>query len=120
MTECDDCGSDVAHVWRHREFETETKRTLRWVCPACHPELPAELTVEIDERTAAETGASGAPELRSDGGRRGGAVAATTETATATPSIESTARFACPVCSGETVNGQGMYDCVECGWTGPR
>ncbi|WP_247009830.1 hypothetical protein [Halorientalis litorea] len=115
MTECDDCGSDVAHVWRHREFESETKRTLHWVCPACHPDLPSELTVEVDASTAPEDGQTGAPELRSDGG-----VVSTTNPASPSPSIDTDGRFDCPICSGATVNGQGMYDCLDCGWTGPR
>ena len=130
MTECDDCGTDVAHVWRHRAFKTEGHRDISWVCPACHPELPTRLTVELestDEATGATAeGASGGttPELRSDGGLPGGTAAATAGTADATPTPTPTnsdpTRFACPICSGETVNGQGMYDCVNCGWTGPR
>ena len=133
MTECDECGTDVAHVWRHRAFETEGHRDLRWVCPTCHPELPGDLTVEIEETdetaetpTTAEGSSGGtAPEIRSDGGLPGGTAAATTTAADATPTPTLTttsdpARFACPICSGETVNGQGMYDCAECGWTGPR
>lgn len=131
MTECDDCGTDVAHVWRHRAFETEGHRDLRWVCPTCHPELPTDLTVELeptDEASgSAPEGASGGatPELRSDGGLPGGTAAATASVADATPTptpgtTADPTRFTCPVCSGETVNGQGMYDCVECGWTGPR
>lgn len=27
---------------------------------------------------------------------------------------------ACPECSGPTVDGQGPFDCVECGWSGTR
>jgi rubrerythrin len=26
----------------------------------------------------------------------------------------------CPICSGPTVNGQGLYSCTDCGWSGPR
>ena len=42
--------------------------------------------------------------------------AATTEPiAAATPGTA-----ACPRCDGETVNGQGVLDCLECDWTGSR
>jgi len=27
---------------------------------------------------------------------------------------------ACPDCAGSTVNGQGLYDCLDCDWSGLR
>jgi hypothetical protein len=102
MTECDKCQGDVTHVWRHRGFETETHRTTEWVCATCHPDLPDLATVEETEspETVAVTDggeADTSPEIRSDGGTA----------------------FACPDCSGTTVNGQGLFSCVDCNWAGP-
>lgn len=94
MTECNDCGTEVIHVWRHRSFETETHREVRWLCANCHPELPDTLTgSEATEPTDT------APE----------------ETVVVTDGGHS----ACPDCGGTTVNGQGLFSCMDCTWTGP-
>jgi hypothetical protein len=93
MTECDNCEDDVQHVWRHRVVrEGFTHRDVTWVCGDCHPDLPDAMTTAAPaEETADETETV----IVTDGGR-----------------------FACPDCSGPTVDGQGLYNCVECGWTG--
>jgi hypothetical protein len=90
MTECDNCGTEVTHVWRHRAFESDTHRTIEWVCATCHPELPdiARIEPEADSETVPVT----------DGGR---------------------SAFVCPSCTGPTVNGQGLFSCVDCDWVGP-
>lgn len=31
-----------------------------------------------------------------------------------------TASFGCPICAGPTIDGQGLYDCLDCEWTGVR
>ncbi len=90
MTECDNCGCEVSHVWRHRAFGSETHRTIEWVCATCHPDLP--------DRLAREADTDGEPVAVTDGGK---------------------STFACPSCTGPTVNGQGLFSCVDCGWSGP-
>jgi len=92
MTECDRCGSTTTHVWRHRAFGSEAHRKIEWICATCHPELPDTVSPESD----------------GDGDRDRVAV---------TDGGKST--FACPSCAGPTVNGQGLFDCVDCGWYGP-
>jgi len=121
MPECDDCGTGVHHVWRRRDPDDHGE-AVRWVCPTCHPELSDELTVELDrEGPIAGNGAdsTGAKkrEIRSDGGV---VAAAGTPDRTESPERTGDGRFDCPVCSGETINGQGLYDCLDCGWTGPQ
>ena len=44
-----------------------------------------------------------------------GDAAPTDPIAAATPGT-----VACPRCDGETINGQGVLDCLECDWTGTR
>ncbi|WP_018259410.1 hypothetical protein [Halomicrobium katesii] len=42
MVQCDSCDGEVREVWRHRTHaESMTHRRIEWVCPDCHPELPA-------------------------------------------------------------------------------
>jgi len=98
MVDCDTCGDEVIHVWRHRTYSEEmTHRDVSWVCADCHPELPERMKHEAPESETAEA----EPEadervVMTDGGR-----------------------FACPDCAGETVNGQGLFGCLDCGWSGP-
>ena len=89
MTECDKCESAVTHVWRHRAFGGEAHREIEWLCATCHPELPDVVSTE------AESDAD--PVAVTDGG---------------------SAAFACPSCAGPTVNGQGLFSCVDCTWSG--
>jgi hypothetical protein len=106
MTECNDCGADVIHVWRHRAFETEARREVRWVCANCHPELPdtlgepatetAETAEAVDGAETATTTDDGETVVMTDGGSS-----------------------ACPDCGAATVNGQGLFSCLDCTWTGP-
>lgn len=123
MVDCDDCGTAVRQVWRHRAFETEARRVTRWVCPDCHPDVPSELTMELepDHGPSPEAETSTRTPLRPDGGRAGGvATAAGGATDTTGPSTATESRFPCPVCGGATVNGQGMQDCLDCTWSGTR
>jgi len=94
MTECNDCGAEVIHVWRHRAFAGETHRDVRWVCANCHPELPdtlAEATPTTDT-----TSEDAEKVVLTDGGHS-----------------------ACPDCGGTTINGQGLFSCLDCTWVGP-
>lgn len=113
MPDCDDCGSDVSHVWRHSAFESETRRRVRWVCRSCHPDLRIELAFEPKSGATGPTESTEStdPQLRSDGGRPGGV-------ATRSPASGPAANGDCPTCSGDVVNGQGLYSCPDCGWTG--
>lgn len=127
MPHCDECGTDARQVWRHRAFEAETRRTVRWVCRACHPDLRVETAVgyeavepEATEATdetaspgeaATADGTGEAAELRPDGGTAAGV-------AVVSSAAGPTAGTRCPVCLGETINGQGLYDCVDCEWSG--
>jgi hypothetical protein len=90
MAECDKCGCEVTHVWRHRAFGSEAHRKIEWVCGTCHPELPDAVSTETESETDSV--------VVTDGG---------------------TATFSCPSCAGPTVNGQGLFSCVDCGWAGP-
>ena len=94
MTECNDCGTEVIHVWRHRAFTAETRREVRWLCASCHPELPDTLAAE---EPATET----------------------TETPEETVVVTDGGQSACPDCGGTTINGQGLFSCLDCTWTGP-
>jgi ribosomal protein L37AE/L43A len=101
MVECDACEDEVLHVWRHRAItETVTHREQRWVCAECHPKLASTLRTDADTEadTTAETETVRTPDdqvVVTDGGQ-----------------------FACPTCGGETVNGQGVFGCLSCSWTG--
>jgi hypothetical protein len=121
MPHCDECDTDARQVWRHRAFETETRRTVQWVCRACHPDLRTETvayepispeTTEGTDETVATEETGETAELRSDGGQPAGVAAVSA-------SSGPTAGTRCPVCLGDTVSGQGLYDCVDCEWTGP-
>lgn len=90
MTNCDNCGCGVPQVWRHRAFSSETHRTIEWVCATCHPELSGTDVGDAD------------PEEGSVAVTDGG-----------------TSAFACPSCAGPTVNGQGLFSCLDCRWVGP-
>jgi len=93
MAECDECGGDVHNLWRHRAIGvTVTHREARWVCRSCHPDLPDGLPSGVEEPDTPETSER---VIVTDGGR-----------------------FACPECAGATIDGQGIHDCVECGWSG--
>jgi hypothetical protein len=94
MTECNDCGSSVIHVWRHRAFESETHREVRWLCANCHPKLPD--TLAASEPDTAEATDDAETVVVTDGGRS-----------------------ACPDCGGTTINGQGLFSCLDCTWSGP-
>jgi hypothetical protein len=90
MVDCDNCGSSVPEVWRHRpRNESMTHRSLAWLCRRCHPEVP---------ETVATT-SSNADVAIADGGVRS---------------------LACPACGGPTVDGQGLFDCRQCNWSGTR
>lgn len=40
MASCDNCDSDVLHVWKHRRpTDTMTHRTTEWRCTDCHPKM---------------------------------------------------------------------------------
>jgi Zn finger protein HypA/HybF involved in hydrogenase expression len=95
MTECDTCGDEVIHVWRHRSFEAETRREVRWQCANCHPELPDTLAKKAKSEATDSTAEDGETVVMTDGGT-----------------------FACPDCAGPTLNGQGLFDCPDCGWSG--
>ncbi|RXK51753.1 hypothetical protein [Halorientalis pallida] len=97
MVECDACEDEVLHVWRHRAItETVTHREQRWVCADCHPKLASTLRTDTDTETEAPTDATTEDKVVvTDGGQ-----------------------FACPTCGGETVNGQGVFGCLSCSWTG--
>ncbi|MFB6178801.1 MAG: hypothetical protein ABEI77_03640 [Halorientalis sp.] len=98
MTECDACGCTATHVWRHRVFGSEAHRTVEWVCASCHPDLPdiAEPDCGCDGDADADDDSERV--LVTDGGH---------------------AVFTCPDCAGSTVNGQGLFACVDCNWSGP-
>jgi len=115
MTECNDCGADVIHVWRHRAFETEARREVRWVCATCHPELPDTLGASATETAETTETTDGAETAEAVDGA---------ETATATDDGETVVMTdggssACPDCGAATVNGQGLFNCLDCPWTGP-
>ena len=99
MVECDSCGDDVLHVWRHRAItETVTHREQRWVCADCHPKLASTLRSDTTTETTEETDATTDEKVVvTDGGQ-----------------------FACPTCGGETVNGQGVFGCPSCSWSGVK
>jgi hypothetical protein len=121
MADCDNCGDEVIHVWRHRSrTETMTHGEITWVCADCHPELPDVLKHE-------ETGVSGETVATTEGGEStaektvvtdGGAASVASGTSLDAPS--SGRSMVCPDCAGETINGQGLYDCLDCSWTGAR
>jgi hypothetical protein len=91
MTECDGCGNTVARTWHRGFFGAATADETQWLCAGCHPELPSTVRdTQVD-----------ASEPQSVAVTDGGSVA-------------------CPDCTGYTVNGQGLYDCVDCDWTGLR
>jgi ribosomal protein L37AE/L43A len=107
MVECDACEDEVLHVWRHRAItETVTHRKQRWVCADCHPKLASTLRSDTatETETEAETGTE--PE--------------TTATAEEKVVVTDGGQFACPTCGGETVNGQGVFGCSTCDWTGVK
>lgn len=115
MTTCDECEEVAQQVWRQREYDGPPSRTVRWLCLDCHPELPAELTLELPTDSEDSERLEGTGSLRPDGGtmmRTASSVAGTPDS-TRTPG-----RLACPVCSGETYNAQGIRDCRACGWAG--
>jgi hypothetical protein len=103
MVECDACEDEVLHVWRHRAItETVTHREQRWVCADCHPKLASTLRADADTDTETDT---------------------TADTETTAPAddqvvVTDGGQFACPTCGGETVNGQGVFGCLSCNWTG--
>lgn len=88
MVNCDNCGSEVPEVWRHRQFgETMTHHSITWVCRSCHPSVAETVATEPTDTGVVVT----------DGG---------------TPTL------ACPACGGATIGGQGLFDCQECTWSG--
>lgn len=88
MVNCDNCGSDVPEVWRHRQFaESMTHRSISWICRACHPSVPETVGAATAERGP----------VMADGG---------------------TGSLACPSCGGPTVDGQGLFACTDCAWSG--
>ncbi|MFB6083520.1 MAG: hypothetical protein ABEJ94_04665 [Halorientalis sp.] len=101
MVECDGCEEEVLHVWRHRAItETVTHREQCWVCADCHPKLASTLRADAGTGTDATENSEAATdadteEVVTDGGQ-----------------------FACPTCGGATVNGQGVFGCLSCNWTG--
>jgi ribosomal protein L37AE/L43A len=77
-----------------------TPREQRWVCADCHPKLASPLRNDVEaesteEPTTDATGEDPEKVIVTDGGR-----------------------FACPSCGGETINGQGMFGCLSCSWSG--
>jgi len=92
VTECDSCGDSVTRTWHRGPFGAEAaNEETRRLCAACHPELSG---AERDEPARASEPQS---VIMTDGGSA-----------------------ACPDCAGYTVNGQGLYDCLDCDWTGLR
>jgi hypothetical protein len=111
MVECDACEDEVLHVWRHRAItETVTHRKQRWVCADCHPKLSSTLRTEAATETGAETDTTAEPETGAEAESGG-----TTEEQVV---VTDGGQFACPTCGGETVNGQGVFGCLSCSWTG--
>jgi ribosomal protein L37AE/L43A len=107
MVECDACEDEVLHVWRHRAItETVTHREQRWVCADCHPKLASTLRTETTAETDATTETTADPETDTAGTPEEQVV------------VTDGGQFACPTCGGETVNGQGVFGCLSCSWTG--
>lgn len=103
MADCDTCGDEVIHVWRHRSrTETMTHSEINWVCADCHPELPDVLKHEETAETGETTTTEGS------------------ESATEKTVVTDGGSMVCPDCAGETINGQGLYDCLSCDWFGAR
>ena len=120
MADCDNCGDEVIHVWRHRSrTETMTHSEITWVCADCHPDLPDVLkheeTAATEETTSTEGSETTAEKtVVTDGG------AASVASGTSLDRMSSGTTMVCPDCAGETVNGQGLYNCLSCSWYGAR
>jgi Zn finger protein HypA/HybF involved in hydrogenase expression len=86
--DCDCCGETVADTWKWQKRSAQM--TYRRVEWWCADCHPNVTVSAAPERTGKQP--------VTDGGQ---------------PAIG-----ACPTCTGETVDGQGLHQCVDCGWVG--